>query len=252
MTGKPNRAIDYHNIDDLELAALAADRDPQAVRTITTRNNQRLFRVAWGILRNRTEAEDAVQSAYLRAFSSLDKFQGRSALSTWLTRIVINEALGAKRARERQRQMLETNEVAVLDLYREELMQGSLDRASNGEQVARIQIRGILERAIAALPQEFRLVFILREVEGLSVKDTADALGLVEGTVKTRLHRARLRLKEMLAPEVRDLLHGTFPFAGPDCDRMTNAVVAEVCVSVSRKSQANRKNPTPARTPGNL
>jgi len=229
VTIKPNRAVDYHSINDLELAALAADRDPQAVRTITTRNNQRLFRVAWGILQNRTDAEDAVQNAYLRAFSSLGKFEGRSALSTWLTRIVINEALGAKRTRERQRQMLETDEVAVLDLYREKLMQGSLDRASNGEQAARQQIRGILERTIAALPEEFRMVFILREVEGLSVKETAEALEVVEGTVKTRLHRARLKLQEMLAPEVRDVLQGTFPFAGPDCDRMTSAVVAEVC-----------------------
>lgn len=229
MSGKTRRTIEYHSIDDLELAALAAACDPQAVRTITTRNNQRLFRVAWGILENKTDAEDAVQSAYLRAFASLDRFEGRSTLSTWLTRIVINEALGAKRSRDRQRQMLETSEVAVLDLYREKLMQGSLSGTSNDEQVARQQLKGFLERAIAALPQEFRLVFILREVEGQSVKETAEALGVVEGTVKTRLHRARSKLQQMLAPEVRDVLRGTFPFAGLDCDRLTSFVVSKIC-----------------------
>ncbi len=90
--------LDYQSCDDLVLAELIAARDPAAVRLVTTRNNQRLFRAAWSILKDRPESEDVVQSAYLRAFAAIATFEGHSTLSTWLTRIAINEALGRRRA----------------------------------------------------------------------------------------------------------------------------------------------------------
>src|SRR5687767_8056937 len=122
---KTNLKPDYQHLSDRELAVLVAARDPGAVRLVTERNNQRLFRAAWSILRNRTEAEDAVQSAYLRAFAAIDTFEARSSLSTWLTRIVINEALGRQRSARRRRKALDQNSVVDLDRYREKLMRGS-------------------------------------------------------------------------------------------------------------------------------
>jgi RNA polymerase sigma-70 factor, ECF subfamily len=217
--------IDYERLCDSELAALIAARDPEAVRLVTTRNNQRLFRSAWSILKNRSEAEDAVQSAYLRAFAAIEGFEGRSSLSTWLTRIVINEALGLARSAKRRRAALADDGVAVMDDYREKLMAGTSVSLPDGS-LAREQIRQTLESAIARLPEPFRLVFVLREVEGLSVEEAAETLGVAAATVKTRLFRAKKRLQDELAPELKSALTGTFPFAGADCERMTARVLA--------------------------
>lgn len=226
--------IDYKALPELELAALLARRDPEAVRLITRRNNQRLFRAAWAILKNRAEAEDAVQSAYLNAFAAIGEFAGRSSLSTWLTRIVVNESLGRARAARRRAAQLDAGSVADLDYYREKLMQGSatLDRP-DGE-LAREQVRRLLEAAVARLPTEFRTVFVLREIEEMSVEDTAQVLDILPATVKTRLLRARLRLREDLAPEVRATLDGAFPFAGADCAAMTGRVLVELLDRAAR------------------
>ena len=219
---------DYESLDDTALARLVAARDAGAVRLVTQRNNQRLFRAAWSILRDRGEAEDAVQSAYLSAFAAIGSFEGRSSLSTWLTRIAINEALGRARAAKRRRAQLDAASVAILDEYREKLMRGSKGTAPDAE-LARAQLRGLLEQAIAGLPDDFRLVFVLREVEGLSVQETAETLGLVPATVKTRHLRARRRLQQALAPDVRTALTGAFPFAGADCAAITERVVEAWC-----------------------
>jgi RNA polymerase sigma-70 factor, ECF subfamily len=233
---------DYGSLDDAALARLIAVKDSAAVRLVTGRNNQRLFRAAWSILGNRAEAEDAVQSAYLRAFAGIGSFEARSSLSTWLTRIVINEALGRKRAASRRRRHLDQNSVTVLDDYREKLMRGSTSGTSPDGELMRSQIRDRLEQAIAQLPPEFRLVFILREVEGLSVEETAESLGIVPATVKTRALRARRRLQEALAPELKTVLSGAFPFAGADCEAITEAVARRFCAppgeACNRNSEA--------------
>jgi RNA polymerase sigma-70 factor (ECF subfamily) len=209
-------ALDYARIADGELARLCAARDPDAVRHVITANNQRLFRTAWSILRDRGEAEEALQAAYLSAFASIGGFEARSSLSTWLTRIVVNEALGRRRAAERRRRQLQQEGVAVLDSYRENLMRGSEAEAPDVA-LAREQIRKLLEQAVADLPDTFRTVFVLREIEGLSSEETGAILDVPVQTVKTRLFRARRRLKQALAPEVATALSGTFPFAGNDC-----------------------------------
>ena len=179
MTGAPRP--DYEALDDAVLAGLVAIRDPAAVRLVTTRNNQRLYRAAFAILGNRAEAEDAVQSAYLRAFAAIRSFEGRSSLSTWLTRIAINEALGRMRATKRRRAHLEDASVAVLDDYREKLMQGSMSGTSPDREQARAQLRRIMEEAIARLPEPFRLVFVLREIEGMDVETVSQTLGRPAG-----------------------------------------------------------------------
>jgi RNA polymerase sigma-70 factor (ECF subfamily) len=221
-SGKP--ALEFTAYGDIELAKACAARDAEAIRFVIASNNQRLFRAAWSVLKNRSEAEEAVQAAYLSAFANMGSFEGRSALSTWLTRIVINEAVGRRRAEERRRRQLEQEGVAVLDHYREALMRGSAAEAPDVS-VAREQIRKLLEQAVAELPESFRSVFVLREIEGLSSEETADILDVPVATVKTRLHRSRRRLQEMLAPELKTVLSGTFPFAGSDCAAMADRVL---------------------------
>ena len=225
MAARPDIAL--ARLDDVELARLCAARDHGALRHVVTANNQRLFRAAWSILKDRAEAEEVVQAAYLKAFAKIGEFAGRSALSTWLTRIAINEALGRLRSNRRRRSQLEAEGVAVLDTYRETLMRGSSPAAPD-EALAREQLRLLIERAVAGLPATFRAVFVLREVEGLSVEETADALDIPPATVKTRLLRARRRLQDALAPDVRSALTGAFPFAGADCEAMTQRVLAAV------------------------
>jgi len=224
MTAKTSAALDYGSLADAELAERCAARDRGAITHVITSNNQRLFRTAWSILRNRAEAEECVQAAYLSAFAAIDSFEGRSALSTWLTRIVLNEALGRRRAEERRRRHLEGKGVAVLDDYREALMRGS-EPDTPDVAVAREQIRRLLEQAVGGLPEVFRTVFVLREIEGLSSEDTAAILDVPVATVKTRLFRGRRRLQEMLAPELGSVLSGTFPFAGSDCAALTERVL---------------------------
>ena len=222
MSAKPKPK--YEALGDLELAALIRRREPEAVRLVTARNNQRLFRAAWSILRSRPDAEDCVQTAYLKAFASIDSFEGRSTLTTWLTRIAINEALMRRRQAQRQRRSLERQSITLLDDYREKLMLGSAATAPDRE-YARVQLRLLLEQAISALPEAFRLVFVLREIEGLSVEETAATLGIAPATVKTRDHRARQRLQQALEPDLKASLDTIAGFAGADCERMTERVL---------------------------
>ena len=225
MTAQPK--LDYSALGDAELAALCVRRDPEAVRHVLTTNNQPLFRAAWSILKDRAEAEEALQAAYVSAFSSMDRFEGRSSLTTWLTRIVINEALGRLRSERRRRARLEAEGVPVLDAYREKLMSGSETPLPDAA-VAREQLRRLLERAVADLPDIFRTVFVLREIDGLSVEETAQVLDVPSANVKTRLLRAKRRLQEALAPDVHEALTGTFPFAGADCAALTERVMGRL------------------------
>lgn len=208
----------YERRSDLELAAGIARRDAGAVRLVMRRNNQRLFRAAWQILRNREDAEDAVQSAYLKAFAAIKSFAGRSSLSTWLTRIVTNNALAHVRSARRRRSLLEESEVPILDDYREMLMRGSMS-VSPEQAVARGQIRQIVVDAIKQLPAPFRTVFVLRQIEELEVGEVAERLGIPAATVKTRHLRARRRLQRLLGPGLGGLLSGNFPFDLASCER---------------------------------
>lgn len=220
-------ALSYETLSDIELARRIAQRDSIAARLVIKRNNQRLYRAAWGVLKDRSEAEEAVQDGYLKAFAAIESFAGKSSLSTWLTRIVLNEALGRRRSAQRRSRQLKEQSIAIIDEYREKLMGGS-DRASSPEgDAARSQIAKLLENAIANLPEAFRLVLVLRDVDGLSVEETAEVLQILPQTVKTRLFRARKRLQATLAPSLQDALKGAFPFAGADCDALTERVLAQ-------------------------
>jgi RNA polymerase sigma-70 factor, ECF subfamily len=220
-------ALDYEQLSDIELASFVVQRDPNAVRVITRRNNQRLYRAARSVLRDPAEAEDAVQDAYLKAFAAMASFAGASSLSTWLTRIVINEALEHRRKPEKRQRILREQSVIDIDDHRERLMAGSGTSQSPEGEAMRKQIAKLLERAVANLPEALRPVFVLREIEGMSVEETAEALQIPTGTVKTRLFRSRRRLQRELDPEIRGALRDTFPFAGADCDALTDRVLAK-------------------------
>jgi RNA polymerase sigma-70 factor (ECF subfamily) len=218
----------HTTLSDLEFASRIAARDVAAVRLVTGRNNQRLYRTAWSILKDRSEAEEAVQDGYMKAFHAIKTFSGSSSLSTWLTRIVVNEALDRRRRAQKRSRMLNQESVLVLEEYREKLMAGSHSHSPE-KILMRRQIAKLLETAIARLPDTFRPVFVLREIEGLSVEDTAEALQIPEETVKTRLFRARRRLQKELDPELCGALSETFPFAGADCEAMTERVLTKFC-----------------------
>lgn len=210
-------------VDDADLVRRALARDGTAFRTIMQRYNQRLYRLARGILRNDSEAEDAVQEAYVSAFSHLSSFRGDSSLATWLSRITMNEALGRLRARR------STVDLQTFEEQRTpaEIIQFPLTSKSDDPEqtMAQRQILQLVEQATDNLPEPFRIVFITRVIEGLSVEDTAEVLGLRPETVKTRLHRARRLVREQLDKQIGPVLMDAFPFAGRRCERMTSAVV---------------------------
>ena len=209
--------------DDAELVRRALARDDTAFRTIMERNNRRLYRIARGILRNDAEAEDVVQEAYVNAFTHLVGFRSDSSLTTWLTRITMNEALGRLR-RERLAVNLDTFETQRTEA---QIIQFPQTVASDDPErtMAQREILQLVERATDNLPEIFRIVFITRVIEGMSVEETANLLGLRTETVKSRLHRARRLVREQLDKQIGPVLMDAFPFAGRRCERMTNAVM---------------------------
>lgn len=221
---QPDKNIE--NISDNELVKRAALSDAKAIRLITSRNNQRLYRAAWGILGNHADAEEILQEGYLKAFNSLETYSGNSSLSTWLTRIVINKAIDRQRALKSRHTDLLKKDVAMLDEYR---AQYTSNQSHSPEiQFAKSEISIMLQKAVAQLPDEYRLVFIFREIEGMSTKETSDNLGIKATTVKTRLFRARRLLRENLEPELGHIFKDTIPFAGVDCEAMTDHVLASL------------------------
>ena len=208
---------------DAELVARARGRDEAAVRAIMASNNRRLYRIARGILRNDSEAEDVVQEAYFRAFTHLDDFRGDSSLATWLARIAMNEALGRLR-RQRPSVDLDTLAPGVLEA---QIIQFPLSAPSEDPEksMAQREIQHVVEHAIDELPDAFRIVFITRVIEGMNVEETADILGLKPETVKTRLHRARTILRDNVEKKIGPVVLEAFPFAGKRCERLTEAVL---------------------------
>jgi RNA polymerase sigma-70 factor (ECF subfamily) len=218
----PDAARDYAALAETDLARFARAGDREAFRAIMQRCNQRLFRVARAVVRDDAEAEDVLQEAYTRAFAAIAGFRGEAGIATWLTRIVLNEAHGRLRALRPTAELEEIDTALVL------LFPGRNGPEDPEADAARAQIRRILEHAIDDLPEPFRLVFILREVEELSVEETAAHLGIRPETVKTRLHRARRRLREALDAQLADVMVGAYPFLGARCARITERVLSRI------------------------
>ncbi len=218
-------------LDEGALAARIARRDHGAFEVLMRRHNGRLFRVARAILRDDNEAEDALQDAYLEAYRHIAEFRGSAQLSTWLTRIVINQALMRVRKQKRDRVVIPIRESRTGSRDRGEERMADLGEVadSNAEPpltaAARGEIRRILEHRIDELPVAFRTVFVMREVEDMTVQETAECLGVPEATVRTRLFRARALLREALARDLDTAAMEIFPFLGARCDRIVAAVL---------------------------
>ena len=192
------------------------------------RFNQKLFRVARSILKNDADAEDALQEAYLQAYRRMGDFRGESQLGTWLTRIVINQALMRLRAGRRDRDVLPFTRADGSDMP--DLTEAIADEAveSPPDAAFRAEIRRMLEHHIDALPLPMRTVLVMRDVEDMSVQETADSLGIPAATVRTRLFRARAMLRERLARDSDTATLDLFGFDGARCDRIVSAVLARV------------------------
>lgn len=215
--------------DDATLVRLALAREAEAFRVIMTRNNQRLYRMARAILHNDSEAEDALQDAYMHAFARLDCFRGECALATWLSRIVINEALGRLRKKRREAEKRFTTEQAVPDaqIIRFPVATSADDPERN---MAQRQILELIERTMDGLPEKFRVVLMARTIEGLNVEETAELLGIKPETVKTRLYRARRLLHEKIDEQIGPVMLNAYPFAGRRCERVTEAVLSRLAL----------------------
>jgi RNA polymerase sigma-70 factor (ECF subfamily) len=217
---------------DAVLVRRAMLGDAAAFELIIRRYNQRLYRLTRGILRNATEAEDAVQDTYLRAYERLADFIGPHGFASWIGRIAINEALGRVRKRGR---------VISLDEYvgtNQRNISSPIDSIGTAmpdpeRLAASSELRHMLERAIDALPDDFRAVFILRAIEGMNVAETSDCLGIRPETVKTRFHRARRLLQDDLGAKFDALMPSTFSFGGGHCDRITTKVMALLAPTIA-------------------
>jgi RNA polymerase sigma-70 factor (ECF subfamily) len=214
---------------EADLVQRARNRDEAAVRAIMQSNNRRLYRIARGILRNDSEAEDVVQETYVRAFTHLQDFRGDSSLATWLARIAMNEALGRLR---RQRPAVEWTSLPPGTLEAQ-IIQFPLSAPSEDPErsMAQREIQHVVEHAIDELPDAFRIVFITRVIEGMNVEETAEILGLKPETVKTRLHRARTMLRDNVEKKIGPVVMEAFPFAGKRCERLTDTVLKRLGIS---------------------
>jgi RNA polymerase sigma-70 factor (ECF subfamily) len=198
---------------------------PADFERLMRRCNQRLFRVARAILKDDADAEDALQDAYVQAYRKLDGFRGEAEISTWLTRIVINQALMRVRSRTRDRNVVS---ITPRDEGSRELDVADANAELPSDTALRNEVRKVLERRIDELPGAFRTVFVMREVEEMTARETADALGIPEATVRTRLFRARALLREALDRDMDSARGGVFGFDGARCDRIVAAVLARL------------------------
>jgi RNA polymerase sigma-70 factor (ECF subfamily) len=217
--------VSLESLPDTELASRIGRGEAKALELVMRRHNRALYRTARSILRDDADAEDCLQEAYLQAFRSITSFRAASKLSTWLTRIVINQALEKVRKRSQEDRNVPLDN--VLDLDGNLPAGNSLLSAPEQPDAAaqRNQVRGVLESKIDRLPTAFRTVFMLRAVEEMSVEETAACLGIPEGTVRTRFFRARSLLREALELEVDLALESAFAFDGLRCDRIVRHVL---------------------------
>jgi len=207
-------------IADTELVGRILDGEKNLYAVIVRRYNQRLYKVGMSIIKDDAEVEDVMQVTYIKAYENLGKFAFKSAFSTWLTRILINESL--LRLKKRKRSIHVSNET----------MDNELNQRSNIEtqtpfmKILNVELKTILEKAILDLPEKYRTVFIMREMENMNVAETKECLGITEANVKVRLNRAKSLLKNSLSEYYKneDVLH----FHLTRCDRMVKLVMNQI------------------------
>lgn len=193
------------------------DGDKASFELIMRRYNQRLFRIIRSILRDDDESEDVLQETYVRAFEHLSQFEGRSLFSTWLTRIAIYEASSRRRKRKR---------IRTMDLEHSEHLRAATDRTLQGRHNASMsELHDVLVKAVEALPEDLRTVFVLRAVEGLDTLEAAECLDLTTSNIKVRLHRARTLLQTWIDRQLGEDVRRLYQFDGERCDRIVRGVL---------------------------
>jgi RNA polymerase sigma-70 factor (ECF subfamily) len=216
--------------EDTELVARTAHGDHAAFEVLMRRYNGRLFRVARSIVKDEAEAEDALQDSYLQAYRRIGEFRGDAQLSTWLTRIVVNQSLMRLRKQKRDRVVVPFRARSDSSAVDQETIEDVADKQteSPSNAVLRAEVRRMLERRIDELPVAFRTVFVMREVEDMTVQETAACLSIPEATVRTRLFRARAMLRQSLERDLDAATADIFGFAGARCDRIVAGVLARL------------------------
>lgn len=211
-------------LSEQELVALVSTGSRAAVELFVRRYDQMLYRTARAILKDDSEAEDAVQEAFLLAHRGIGKFRQDAKLSTWLVRIVANVAMGRLRKITRRHRITQLGDNVLQE------QRGLHNDAPEGpeEALARVDTRRLIETKIDALPDLYRAVFVLRAVQELSVEETSEALGIAKVIVRSRYSRARSLLRDSLSKELEVALGGVFPFAGVRCDRMVDSVMTQL------------------------
>jgi len=213
---------------DEEVVARVKRGETALYEILMRRHNQRLYRAARAILKDDVEAEDVMQDAYVRAFQNLHQFEGRAPFAAWLLRIAVNEALGRRRGRERNTSLEQENENGEISMN---IVEASLDPEQSA---TRAELGNLLEEVVLRLPDSYRAVVMLRDVEELSTAETAAALDLTEENVKIRLHRGHAMMREMLFERVGTNARAAFPFMGERCDRVVAGVFSRLGELASR------------------
>ena len=218
MTPALATTLREHSSDE-EIVRRIVGGDAALFEILMRRHNQRIYRAVRAVLRADDDAEDVMQQAYLNAYQHLHQFAGDAQFSTWLTRIAVNEALGRRRKRTRG----VDQGTADVDISLVES-----DTPDPEQQASNSELRDVMEREVAALPDAFRVVVVMRDVEGLSTSETAECLGISEDLAKQRLHRARAMLRENLYQRAGVTLASLFAFGNARCDRVVAAVMARI------------------------
>lgn len=216
------------DLSDTDIARRIAVGDCDALRIMMRRYNQTLYRTARSILRDDAEAEDAVQESYLLAYRAMGGFRGDAKLSTWLVRIVANEAIGRARKRSRRAEVIDLNGQTDQNGETTEVTMNEASPEQPEHAALRAETRRLIEAKIDLLPDAFRAVLVLRALEEMTVDETAACLGIPQATVRTRYFRARGLLREALAREIDVGLEDAFTFAGARCDRVVAGVLARL------------------------
>lgn len=211
--------LDPSAVSDEEIVARVRTGDVASFEHLMRRHNSRVYRTVRAVLRDDGEAEDVMQDAFVRAYEHLNEFEGRARFSTWLTRIALHEALARVRRRKR---------LVPLEAHEEESVMATGPEVGPEQRLSDVEMRSVLEAAVAKLPEDFRTVFVLRAVEGMSGVETAECLGISEETVKTRLHRARGRLRRVLVRSIEPELPRLYEFHLSRCDRVVAAVFGRI------------------------
>lgn len=236
MTTQTETVISQEPLSDDEVVARVLAGETSLFEIVMRRYNQRLYRVARAILRNDGEAEDVMQDAYVRAYEHLDQFAGRAKFSTWLTRIAVHEALARQRRENRYQELepMSENDGDPMDGFASMAL-------TPEEQVSNSEIRSLLEKAVEKLPDAYRTVFVLRDIEEMSTTDTANALEISEENVKVRLHRARALLRKTLYDRAGMERKEAFNFHAVRCDRVVKNVFERIQKQASTVNKSAAK-----------